>query len=235
MANLAGQFTHGKVYDPKNDISRTFDRRPQFDERSRNYPIRAVVPKRPRGYSWRVDAFLDQGSEGACVGFAWAHELAARPAVNTVSDDLARVRIYREAQRIDEWEGEAYDGTSVLAGAKIVKMNGYITEYRWAFGLEDLRLAVGHAGPAVLGINWYEGMLNPNSLGFVRPIGAVVGGHAILCFSHSVKDKFFRLHNSWGPDWGDRGTCKISLEDMDQLLHEYGEACIPVGRKRVPA
>jgi len=205
------------------------DRIPQFDERSRNFPIRALVPKKQRSYTWSCKAWLDQGREGACVGFAWAHDLNARPKIIAVDNSYAR-GIYTSAQKIDEWAGEAYEGTSVLAGAKVVSNIGYMTEYRWAFGLDDLILAVGYAGPAVLGLNWYEGMFQPDTKGFLKPTGRLAGGHAILCHSVNVKEKYFKLHNSWGQDWGVNGECFISFEDMDRLLHEQGEACVPVVR-----
>lgn len=214
---------------------RRLDRLVQFDERSRAFPVRALVEmKKPRGYTWQCPVNLDQGSEGACVGFAWAHELAARPSRVTVTNEIARNRIYREAQKIDEWPGEAYEGTSVLAGAKVVKQLGGIEEYRWAFGLEDLILAVGYAGPAVLGVNWYTGMFDADRNGYVNVAGNVAGGHAILCHGVNVKSKFFWLFNSWGASWGILGgRAKITFDDMDRLLHEQGEACIPVGRKLV--
>jgi hypothetical protein len=210
---------------------RKFDRLVQFDERSRKFPIRAVMPvKKPRGYTWSCQVKLDQGSEGACVGFAWAHELSARPLIVGQHEENARY-YYREAQKVDEWEGETYEGTSVLAGAKTVQRLGYISEYRWAFGLSDLILAVGYAGPAVLGLNWYEGMFGTNSDGFIEPTGQVLGGHAIMCNGVNVKDEYFKLQNSWGGNWGIYGACKLSFEHMDRLLHEQGEACIPIGRK----
>lgn len=213
------------------------DRLVQFDDRSRAYPIRATLQKigktTPRSYSWACDVWLDQGNEGACVGFSWAHELAAKPARNAVTPKLAHDAIYKAAQKIDEWPGEDYDGTSVLAGAKAVAAMGYMKEYRWAFGLDDLVLAVGHAGPAVLGINWYDAMFNTGVDGYVRVGGAIAGGHAILCFGVNVKAKYFRLHNSWGRDWGENGNCKVSFDDMDRLLHEGGEACVPVERRIV--
>jgi Papain family cysteine protease len=215
-------------------FDKRLDRLAQFDERSRAYPIRALVPKTLRSYTWSVGAFLDQGQEGACVGFAWAHELAARPKINPVSEDLARNRIYKRAQTIDEWPGEQYEGTSVIAGAKIVQKElAGMLEYRWGFGLQDLRLGVGHEGPAVLGVNWYEGMFNTLPDGFVQVAGGVAGGHAILCYSVNNKEKYFRLHNSWGPDWGQKGTCKVRFQDMERLLDEQGEACFPVKRQRI--
>lgn len=204
---------------------------PLFDPRSRNFAIRDVVTKKPRSYTWRVNAYLDQRREGACVGFSFAHELAAVPkAIKGVTDDLG-LKIYKEAQKIDYWEGEDYSGTSVLAGAKICQSLGYFDEYRWAFGLDDLVLAVGSTGPAILGVNWYEGMFYPNSYGFIEATGSLAGGHAILCNSVDLKKQTFKLHNSWGRSWGKDGTCLVSWDTMKRLLDEQGEACIPMLRK----
>lgn len=208
------------------------DRLPQFDVRSRNFPIRSLLPdKKPRSYTWACDAWLDQGSEGACVGFSWAHEAAARPVVRTSTSALA-IAVYKRAQELDEWEGTEYSGTSVLAGAKAMQEQGFLGEYRWAFGLDDLVDAVGHHGPAILGINWYEAMFDANDLGMIYVQGDIAGGHAILCNGVSVSRRVFRLHNSWGRDWARSGEAYISFSDMERLLHEQGEACIPVQRKR---
>lgn len=213
----------------------------QFDERSRSYPVRELLTKtqqRPRNRAWGLGLFLNQGQEGACVGFSMAHELAAQPVRVRTSAQMAR-NIYHEAQKIDEWPGGAYEGadpfyegTSVLAGIKTLKKMGYVKEYRWAFGLEDLILAVSHLGPAILGLNWYEGMFDVHSCGFIHPFGALAGGHAILCQGVNVRRKLFVLHNSWGRSWGNRGRCLISWDDMDKLLHESGEAVIPLSRSK---
>jgi hypothetical protein len=211
----------------------------EFDERSRDFPIRALLEIRPapRSYTWRCGVHLDQGQEGACVGFSWAHELAARPAVNAVDDVLAR-KIYRRAQELDQWPGSAYSGTSVLAGAKAVQEAGGMAEYRWAFGLQDLVDGLGYAGPAVLGIDWHEGMFRPASDGRIRPTGPVLGGHAILAYRvvtplRGRPDQIW-LRNSWGPGWGVGGDAWLSWDDMAQLLDAAGEACIPVGRRTLP-
>ena len=213
-------------------MERTFDRVPRFDEKSRQYPIRTVVGSRkPRSYTWSCGSYLDQGREGACVGFAWAHEAAARPAVVPVTEGVAR-GLYRRAQKLDVWPGEAYEGTSVLAGAKAFVEAGYATSYRWAFGADELALAVGYAGPAVIGVNWYEGMFVPDVNGYVHPAGRVLGGHAILVRAVSVPRRDFTLRNSWGRGWGRGGDCRITWDNMATLLSQQGEACIPLGRKR---
>lgn len=213
-------------------------RRVQFDARSRAFPIRALVEsQKPRSYTWRVDAWLDQGETPSCVGHAWAHELCARP-TTTIVDEPYAMRLYHEAQKVDEWPGEDYDGTSVLAGAKVCKTLGHYHEYRWAFGLEDLVLALGHAGPVVLGIAWHEDMFEPDGDGRIRPTGAIAGGHAILAHAVGIKTKTrpvpqIWLWNSWGPGWGLAGRAWISWDDLELLLHEEGEACVPLQRQKV--
>lgn len=205
-------------------------RLPDFDERSRAFPIMATIDATtPRSYTWTCPIVLDQGAEGSCVGHAWAHEIAARPGTWNASSYLARL-IYKEAQKIDPWPGESYEGTSVLAGAKISTSLGHYREYRWAFGLQDLILALGYKGPAVLGINWYESMFNPSATGVLSVSGAVAGGHAILANGVSVTKQLVRLHNSWGPNWGINGEAFISFANLARLLNEGGEACIPVTR-----
>lgn len=209
---------------------RVFDRRVEFDPRSRSFPIAETIPRlaKPRSYTWKVPIQLDQGSEGACVGFAVSHEAAARPVeVKGVTNEVAR-GVYHLAQTLDQWDGENYDGTSVLAGMKAGQQRNWYTEYRWAFGLEDVLLAIGYRGPVVLGLDWFEGMMQTDAAGFLRPTGNVVGGHAILANRVNVREKFVGLHNSWGGDVNG----KLTFDDLDMLLHRQGEAAIPVKRRK---
>lgn len=221
------------------------DRVPEFDERSRNFPMRAALEAKqykPRSYTWKVEHHYDQGNEGACVGFAWGHELIARPAVVAECDAVFARWIYKTAQKYDAWSGEAYEGTSTIAGAKVIqqkppKMNegrGLIGEYRWIFGnLDDLIKTLGYFGPVIFGINWYEGMFDPNSDGFVKPTGYLAGGHAILAKGVNLPKKAIRLHNSWGEGWGQGGDAWISFDDITRLLNERGECCVPMRRHTI--
>src|SRR5688500_17268219 len=104
------------------------DRLPEFDPKSLRYPApHLLMPAQltipldmVRSYTWSVPVALDQGNEGACVGFSWAQEIAARPYSDaSITNDYAQA-IYYWARQHDAWEGESYDGTSVLAGAKAV-------------------------------------------------------------------------------------------------------------------
>lgn len=209
---------------------RVLDRRIQFDEKSRQYPIRTLLDTtQPRSYTWRCDTYLDQGVEGACVGFAFAHDTAATPKPRTASNDFAR-RVYGLAKTLDPWDGEDYDGTSVLAGAKALKQLGLITQYRWAFTTTETLAAASRKGPVILGVNWREGMWDTDVDGYINPVGKVVGGHAILLTGVNVKSQYVTLHNSWGPGWGVGGKARLSWAALDILLEDDGEACIPVGR-----
>lgn len=219
-------------------IDPRLDRRVEFDERSRYFPITAVLPKeaiRPRSYRWACPITLDQGQEGACVGFGWSHELAARPVqIKNVTNQSAQ-KLYKTAQMLDDWPGEDYSGTSVIAGAKAVQQlyPGEMQGYKWAFGLEEVVATLGYFGPVVLGIHWYDKMYDPDEDGFIHVGGELAGGHCILARGVNVKAKFVILRNSWGPSWGMQGDCRISFNDLSTLLSQQGEACIPIGRRLV--
>lgn len=246
-----------EVTDPRLDRLRSVE-----DWRVFNYLIRTLITAtRPRSYTHKVGHWLDQGQEGRCVEYAICHELVARPmtvALHTILNILATRDIYWPAQREDQWEGGSYpgaspryEGTSVLAGMRVAARLGFFKEYRWAFDLRDLVMAIAYKGPAVLGVNWYPGMFDTDADGFIHPTGSIAGGHAILAYGVKIKwtsggllrfwksrtwedvdldRSYAKLHNSWGKDWGQDGACKISLRDLGRLLDEHGEACIPVQR-----
>lgn len=195
----------------------TLDWRSSHDPRSRNFSVRALasptspaptpplteIRARRHGLGPLPDP-LDQGQEGACVGFAWTHELLAspypapRPPATTpdLATRFARA-LYTRAQRLDEWPGEepTYSGTSVLAGARALRSLALITEYRWAFSVQELGLAISSLGPAVLGIPWYAPMYSAHFYNSRRlPVvphtpdpatGPPQGGHAILVYGYS--------------------------------------------------
>lgn len=209
-----------------------FGRRVHFDKRSRKFPIIALIPAGtiPRSYTWRCLLNLDQGQTPACVGFSWTHEAAARPVEVQGLTNATGMQVYKLAQKLDDEPGENYEGSTVLGGAKAAQTKKWLKEYRWGFSLDDAILALGYHGPGVAGLNWYSGMMDVDSKGFIHPTGQLEGGHAILVHGVNVKGQYVKLWNSWSKSWGINGGCYLSFDDFGRLLQEQGEFCIPVIR-----
>jgi hypothetical protein len=229
------------------DGSRTSDRRlarlVRFDDRSLDYPVRDLIDtKGTRTRHWPCAKHLDQANAGACVAFACTHALISRrPSLPGITAKFALEQVYWEAQRADEWDGGAYpsaqpqyEGASVLDTVKVLRARGYFQSFYWAFGLQDLVRALSWVGPAVVGLYWYKDMFDVHGCGYVHASGKRVAGHGILCKGVNVEERYFVLHNSWGASWGHGGDAKISWDDMDQLLHEEGEAVIPIAGRGKP-
>ncbi len=183
-----------------------------LDPRNKNYRVAAAPDDlMQRSRYWVPGPVLDQGREGACVGFGCTAEALASPVrvkteprpANMVARD-----VYLEAQRIDEWVGENYEGTSVLAGMKVGRERGWWSGFRWAMSTAELRAVSGE----------------------------VVGGHCILVTGYTprhrkLKVPGYRLRNSWSEDWGINGSAWIAADDLARILFQAGgEAAVPVGR-----
>ena len=184
---------------------------PQFDELSRQYPIRSLLPSLPpHSMFWVCDTWLDQGNIGSCVGNAHAHDLAGKPvAIPNVTESTA-LQIYRLAQTIDGIPGP-HEGTSVLAGEKAKQQlfPGCDGSFHWCFGVQDVIDTLSHIGPVILGINWYTSMFTPNAEGIIEVKGRIAGGHALLCNQLDARRGGFWLHNSWSQSWGSQGKAFI--------------------------
>jgi hypothetical protein len=202
---------------------------PQFDERNRDF--RLVAPTTVRGRTWQLRTRLDQGQDGACVGFGWSHELASQPKVYAVTNDSAR-GLYEQAKTLDDFPGTDYEGTSVLAGAKACVARGAVSVYQWAFTVDEVMQAITHHGPVVLGTDWLTNMFYPDAHGLLNCAGPVAGGHCYLARGLLMRPSFasepvLRCTNSWGSGWGHFGEFFLKASDLESLLSTTGEACVP--------
>lgn len=233
---------------------RRLDRVPYHDPRSRNYQLRPVLgswaqlraERSPSRYP--AHPTLDQGREGACVGFSVATMLNASPHRADPEWDGDRARwLYREAQKVDEWPGEHYEGTSIVAAMRVAQGAGLIGEYRW-LGAGSGRLGddvvdcCERVGTFIAGIPVYGSMFDPEPGGIWRvdPTSGLYGYHAIcvLDYRHAplpyptpppgtsrrrIVDHLV-VQNTWGRAWGDEwygmgGCAYLPLEDaLNHLL-----------------
>lgn len=203
------------------------------DDRDKNFPVRRRLSGGPyvaqRHYWFAHGWWGDQGQTPQCVAYAWTHWLEDGPVKHGgPSPIIAPSVLYREAQKVDEWPGENYDGTSVRAGAKVLTSKELVSSYEWAFGIDDVIRTLLEVSPMVVGTNWYGDMFNPDPAGFIHVGGGIAGGHAYLLDGVSLPAEHFRLKNSWGRGWGNDGFALISFADFERLLREDGEAAIAV-------
>ncbi len=208
----------------------------KIDERDKKYLIenKLTLPKTTVTQMYWDDNgwWGNQGNTPQCVGYSWAHFIDDGPIKHSgPKPNTNPTLIYREAQKIDEWMGENYDGTSVRAGAKYLKSQNKISSYLWAYNLDTLIKTVLTQGPVVVGTNWYNGMFYPDKNGLIKISGRIMGGHAYVINGIDTKKQLFRIKNSWGRSWGVKGSAFISFANMQRLINENGEICLAVENK----
>ena len=208
--------------------------RPAEDERdykAEDYFTAVAAEKTSGKAHWANPIQLDQGSEGACVGFGWTGFLNAQPVKHEYGNEIG-FDIYHRAQEIDEWPGEDYSGTSVRAGAKVIKEREHINTYAFTQDVEILSLFILNNGPTPIGVAWHQGMDRVDSEGYIYPTGSVRGGHCVIVdgvvWGVEGEVDRFRIRNSWGSRWGLNGRCRIKAEDLQQLLSSGGTACMAI-------
>lgn len=214
-------------------------RKKSLDQRDRSYKLRGIIHLGDpvRTLPWHDEPSLDQSNtgvpgrdgEGSCTGFAAAHFLSSAPHMHVLTGTQA-LRLYDAARDNDEWPGTDYDGSSVrgvmkaMLGLALIK-----TGYLWAWHAETVRDYVPRYGPVVTGTNWYTGMLETDSEGFVHVTGNDEGGHCWVILGYSATRSAFRLKNSWGTAWGQHGRAWIHYDEYAHLLeNDGGEAASAV-------
>ncbi len=213
------------------------------------YPLRRAATietaertlKLPHAYRSK----MDQGEEGACVGFAlsWAMCILNRQFYDSWW-------LWDRAKEIDDWPDTNpgdQNGTSVRAGCDVLRDQGHrllhrhrhehhpellhgIQRNEWTTTVDGIRSCIAGGVPVVMGTNWYQGMdrrhlerrgrdwwMSETNLGRVR------GGHAWCVYAVSDRRQACRMVNSWGKDYP---LTWVPYGLLERLLTEDGEATI---------
>jgi hypothetical protein len=206
------------------------------DPRSRAYRVEQVDTLGPVEWTRRSPIF-DQGDLGSCTGNAaagWeATDNKDRSGLSILTEANA-VAIYSAATKIDPYPGSYPPddtGSDGLSVAKVLVSTGAAVSYLHAFGLADVKSAL-QSGPGMIGINWYDGMFEPDSRGVVAISGSVAGGHEPLVVGWDADGSLgypapWKVANSWGTAWGDRGYFYMSDATFTRLLAEDGDFTQP--------
>lgn len=230
---------------PTNPTAGRLGAHKQWDDR--NCPLSAVLaPATPVGQKvWtRRLGPLDQGNLGACTEYAFCGVMRTSPFTGRLTNAqrqmvAAPVTMYEWETAMDDFAGQYPPddtGSSVLAAMKLGKAKGLIKSYHWATTNADATQALVMLGPAQLGVDWYEGMDNPDDHGVVRPTGQVRGGHSFEALGRIKNglEWYWLLINSWGPSWPTKPAqgkpgCFLMLEaDIYRLLEAKGELAVPL-------
>jgi hypothetical protein len=169
----------------------------------------------------------DQGSSSQCTAYASLKAMRDGPVTHPGVDFPDPTTLYREIVAEDRAAGRYYtEGATSLAMARVWQRRGFIASYRWGYSLSEFLTAI-RSGPVLLGVNWYEGMDDPDPKhGIIRAIGRNRGGHEIVANGVDLAGGVVRLANSWGREWGSRGFAYLPLEDLAKLIAEDGDVLI---------
>ncbi|XAL98386.1 C1 family peptidase [Phycisphaeraceae bacterium D3-23] len=189
---------------------------------------------------------LDQGQEGACVGFALAGVINVLNQQRRNPTQVSARMLYEMAKRHDEWEGERYSGSSCRGGIKGWHHTGVCTEAEWPYAvnrkgrltvkrakaarkntigayyrlrhrISDFHTAINEAHVLFASANVHAGWDNENIKDGVIPHRATLeGGHAFAIVGYN--EAGFWVQNSWGPDWGQRGLALWTYEDWHENI-----------------
>ncbi len=226
------------TFSDRNPTHKRLGWKPAEDKRDWKAEDRMDAPERTSGRQmWANPQQGNQFEEGACVGAGWWGYLNSEPFPHAYANNLL-FAIYEAAQKADEWPGENYSGTSVRAGAKVVKyghvpaVGKHINGYAFTDQAHTAAMHVLNFAPVVIGVDWMDGMDRVDAEGFIHPTGSVRGGHCVVVDGvvWDVEDRVdhFRIRNSWGLDWGFNGRCRIKASDLQHLFDRGGTACLAV-------
>lgn len=212
-----------------------FGRHVWHDPRNRDYPavgdvqagalVGADAPIQTHTW-WREGCFDQRGenctieaASGLLYSSPFRTHLTPRHLVDVDTEDK-RLALYEASKDYDPWPGRDYDGTSSDAPLKLFRAKGWIAEWRWCFGVDDVLRTVSNVSPVTIGVNWLAGMEKLDEHGFVHATGEVVGGHEIVVEGLNATHEYVTLVQSWGPPcrW------RLSFADLDALLKDEGDA-----------
>lgn len=231
-----------------------FGLRQQKDPRDARYSLRALLLDPliekffPRGIPpgkkhYRTGPVLNQGPTGTCVAHGWSGRAYDAPIMQR--PPLSPFDLYRQIVQVDEWsdndhEANAPDsqlqaGTSVRAGAQIMRKMGLIENFLWAQSVEDIRAAhLAGFGGFVIGVGWTSDMMELDADGFANYSGIMEGGHCVVTKGWNDRVPYrggivraVRFKQSWG-QWGEGGYGWIKEDDLAKQLADGGEFCLPV-------
>lgn len=219
----------------------------EHDERSRAFPAATAPSVRSVLHATHAPP-LHQRRIGACTQFAGTRVLYTRPffranwrklpkKTDVAAIEALALKLYSRTTEVDPFPGQwppEDTGSSGLSACKVLKEQGYIAGYEWAFGFDHALAALALA-PVMVGINWRDDMGSPNASGLVTYTGEFIGGHQVAAVGIDVKLRLVWFWNSWGQQYGRGGMFAMTWDDFAQALRDRGDVVRPIAIGRLAA
>lgn len=202
-------------------------------------PFRTLDLDPDADVSWTLSKLGDQLNTPKCVAFAGKHYLGSRPHVIDKSNKLTTDQLYFGAQDNDEWMGRDYEGTSATGLMRYLIRHPQVDVKSFVYleGPDLVRKMIAYLekfGPLMIGASRLENMMIVDKNGYIHVEGQDYGGHETLYYGYHLAfnkiysksgglgtinydRSYFREANSWGPNWGVRGRCKITFTEFLKL------------------
>lgn len=181
---------------------------------------------------------LNQGSLGSCTGNAGIGCLGRDPFYGTLTGtgkfpltEDGAVALYSRATGVDPYAGTYPPndtGSDGLSIAKVLKAEGMISGYLWAFTPQEALEALMDR-PVITGVPWFNSMFDPQPNGecVVNPASGDAGGHEVCVdqfeFAGGADGGRVWFSNSWGEGWGRNGRAWWSFNAWSRLLAMNGD------------
>lgn len=190
----------------------------------RDYRIPYKVSEEPaplKSKKWECPVRLDQGSEGACVGFGIAHVMACHPLPQILTKAVAFF-FYEGGKEHDEWPGIDYEGTSGNGVLRFLQKMGLIGRFYRIRSIKELDFILCTKGTVGGGFPWKRGCFEPDRNGYIKYTGRTEGGHFVCINERNFERDDYGIVQSWGRDHGIDGEVKITASDMGQMFADGG-------------
>jgi len=201
---------------------------------ARHMPVEEGVEIKSVAHAPNVAAPLDQGSLGACTGFATGGCASTAPYRNRLTNAQC-VDLYKRATQLDPFPGTyppSDTGSSGWAAMTAACEAGYFSGFAMTAGLTVVLQAL-QTRPIILGLDWYSTYDDTDEDGRLRLTStcSLRGGHEIKADEVDAENRRVWIRNSWGL-WGVErrglwGYGYITFDDLALLLESGGDACAP--------
>jgi len=191
-------------------------------EDERDWSFASRYPEQPvaRDIEHKTLVRLDQGRQGACVGFGRAHGYATEPGAQLTTERIARF-FYEGAKRHDSRPGEDYEGTTPNGLYKFLRSLGLIRAWYRIRTWDEFAVAIQKGG-VDLAAPWREGCFDPGRGGIIRYTGKVRGGHFVHINGIAYSEGLVSIVQSWGRDHGQDGIVLLPIDDLKAMMRDGG-------------